>query len=191
MAPPPSATVYVGVSVDGFIARVDGTVDFLDRAEPVDGLPLDHDMGFGEFLASVDALVMGRNTYDFVIDGGYDWPYGDKPVIVVTSRPIDIPEAISSTVVSTALSPGEIRADLTARGLHHLYVDGGLTVQSWIREGLIDDFIIAEVPVLIGRGIPLFGELDDDILLSHVDTTVHENGLVHTHWRVRQPTGTP
>lgn len=176
-------TVYVGTSVDGFIARADHTVDFLDAGGPVDG-----DMGFGQFFASVDALVMGRNTFDLVIASGFDWPYGDTPVIVVTSRPVDVPQQLRDVVETSDLAPPELCAELSHRGLDHVYVDGGLTVQAWLRAGLVDDLIVTRVPVLIGAGISLFGDLAADIALRHVDTTVYENGCVQTHWRTDRPT---
>lgn len=173
----PRATVYAGVSVDGFIARADHTVDFLDAGEP----PED-DMGFGDFMASVDVLVMGRNTFDFVVASGHDWPYGETPVVVVTSRPLAVPEGVT-TVEATDLDPVALREELSARGLHHVYVDGGLTVQSWLRAGLATDLILTQVPVLIGEGLPLFGAIPADIALEHVDTTVSAGGYVQTHWR--------
>ncbi len=174
------ASVYVGTSVDGFIARSDHSVDFLEAGGPVEG-----DMGFGEFMASVDALVMGRNTFDFVIASGFDWPYGETPVFVVTSRPFDVPEDLHAVLEATTLGPVDLRDELSQRGLHHLYIDGGMTVQSWLQAGLIDDLIVTRVPVLVGDGIPLFGDLDTDLALDHIDTTVFDNGCVRTHWHLR------
>lgn len=177
-------SVYVGVSVDGYIARLDGQVDFLDSAEPIDD-----DMGYGEFMASIDILVMGRNTYDWVVtmiatNEDVDWPYGETPVMVLTHRALDVPPDLVDVVESTGLAPRELLAELRSRGFQHAYVDGGQTVQGFLRAGLIDELIITQVPILIGQGIPLFGEIPDDVKLHHVDTTVFDNGCIQTHYRV-------
>ena len=172
-------TVYVGQSADGFIARPDGTLDFLDRMDPVD-----HDMGFGEFMHSVDALVMGRNSFDFVMNSGHPWPYGDTPVIVVTSRPCEIPAALRATVETTSLDPAALRDHLADRGRSHLYVDGAMTARTWLHADLVTDLVLTSVPVLVGEGLRVFGPLEREPSLRHVDTTVFENGCVQTHWAI-------
>ena len=138
-----SGTVFVGTSLDGFIARKDGSFDFLpDDPEP---------HGFEEFLASVDALVMGRNTFETVMR--FDaWPYGEKRVVALSSRPLDLSHA-RGKVEQMAGEPAEIVAKLAASGARHLYVDGGITVQRFLRAGLIQRLIVTRVPVLIGEGI--------------------------------------
>ena len=178
-------SVYVGTSVDGYIARPDGQVDFLDSAEPIDD-----DMGYADFMASIDVLVMGRNTYDWVVDmvtadGVIDWPYGEIPVIVLTHRHLDVPSALVDVVEPTGLTPAALLRELDSRGFEHVYVDGGRTVQGFLRAGLIDELIITRVPVLIGQGISLFGDLSTDVMLHHVDTVVFENGCVQTRQRVQ------
>ncbi|MFT7602269.1 MAG: dihydrofolate reductase, partial [Acidimicrobiales bacterium] len=140
------ATVYCGLSIDGYIARPDGSVDFLDVFDPplVDGEP--SDMGFGELMESIDALIMGRNTFDMVMsmvdDQKVDWPYGDTPVIVMTSRSVEVPDTLSDTVEATDLGPRELLEVLSARLVEHVYVDGGLTVRNFIEAGLIDELIL-------------------------------------------------
>ena len=178
-------SVYVGTSVDGYIARPDGQVDFLDSAEPIDG-----DMGHADFMASIDIIVMGRNTYDWVVDmvttdGVIDWPYGETPVVVPTHRDLDIPAALGDTVEPTGLAPGDLLNELESRGFEHAYVDGGLTVQGFLGAGLINELIVTQVPVLIGRGLPLFGELPADVELHHVGTIIFENGCIQTRYRVQ------
>ncbi|KAA0234750.1 MAG: dihydrofolate reductase [Actinobacteria bacterium] len=174
-----ATSVYVGTSVDGFIARPAGEVDFLDSAEP-----LDEDYGFADFLASVDALVMGRNTFDWVIESGVEWPYGDKLVLVMTSRAFVAPPGLADLVEPTGLGPAEVLIDLAARGVERVYVDGGQTIQSFLRAGLVDELTITKVPVLIGTGIALFGELTGDVRLEHLETTSFDNGLVQSRYRV-------
>jgi len=170
------ASVFVGTSVDGFIARTNGTFDFL----PADG---GEPHGYSEFFASVDALVLGRKTFETVL-AFPEWPYGDKKVIVLSSRQLDLSKAPSGRVEQMRGSPREIVAQLEARGVGHIYVDGGVTVQRFLREGLIQQLIITRVPVLIGEGIPLFGALPKDVRLEHVRTETYPSGLVKTEYRV-------
>jgi dihydrofolate reductase len=179
-----TTSVFVGTSVDGFIARRGGAVDFLGSADAIDS-----DMGFADFMATVDVMVMGRNTYDTVIDiiddpDGPDWPYGEMKVFVLTHRPVDVRPELASVVETAALAPEPLLRELESRGYERVYVDGGQTVQSFLRDDLIDEIIITDVPVLIGGGIPLFGDLDADIRLGHVDSVVFENGCVQTRYRV-------
>jgi dihydrofolate reductase len=173
-----TASVFVGTSVDGFIARLDGRLDWLP-----DGGGEPH--GYDEFIATVDAIVIGRNTFEIVL--GFDaWPYGDKRVVVLSSRPVDLSVALArgGAVEHTGGSPAEVVAHLTASGAHHLYVDGGITIQRFLRAGLIDRMVITRVPVLIGDGIPLFGSLPHDIPLHHVSTRTFPSGLVQSEYRL-------
>ncbi|MEW5915051.1 MAG: dihydrofolate reductase family protein [Gemmatimonadota bacterium] len=169
-------SVFVGTSVDGFIARPDGALDFLDASGGSD------DHGYHEFIATVDALVMGRNTYETVLSFG-TWPYGSKPVFVLSSRLL--PAAPPNAVVEhLSGEPREIVASLKARGFQHVYLDGGLTIQRFLRAGLVDRLIVTRVPVLIGSGIPLFGQLDSDVSLKHVATRQYPSGLVQSEYTV-------
>jgi dihydrofolate reductase len=170
-------SIFVGTSLDGFLARPDGAFDFLPAEGAGDG-----PHGFEEFMATVDALVMGRNTFDVVL-GMAAWPYGDKPVIVLTSRPLGkLPPGIP--VEAMAGTPAEIVTALAARGMKHLYIDGGLTIQSFLRAGLIRRMVITRVPVLIGTGIPLFGPLPHDVRLTHVSTRVLGGAMVQSEYEV-------
>lgn len=175
--PPIRASVFVGMSVDGFLARPDGAFDFLSG----DGGG-DEPHGFEEFMATVDALVMGRNTFDVIRDMR-PWPYGGKPVIVLTSRPLVAPE-VDSPVEAMSGTPAEIVARLASRGLRHLYVDGGLTIQSFLRADLIQRIVLTRVPVLIGVGIPLFGSVAQDVRLRHVATRVLADRMVQSEYEV-------
>jgi dihydrofolate reductase len=169
------ASVFVGVSVDGFMARLDGALDFLPEGG---GEP----HGYTEFMASVDALVIGRGTYETVL--GFDgWPYGDKPVFVLSTRALAAPPA-GAVFEHLHGTPKEIVSQLDARGFRHAYVDGGITVQGFLREGLIQRLIVTRVPVLIGTGIPLFGPVARDIALRHVATRSYASGLVQSEYEV-------
>jgi len=170
-----TTTVFCGTSVDGFIARHDDTFDFL----PADG---GEPHGFEEFIATVDAIVMGRNTYNVVRTMG-EWPYADRHVIVLSHRDMDL-SGVPVTVERMSGTPAEILAKLTARGFNHLYIDGGITIQEFLRAGLINRFIITRVPVLIGQGISLFGALPHDVKLRHVATRSYATGLVQSEYEV-------
>jgi dihydrofolate reductase len=174
-------SVFVGTSLDGFIARPNGSFDFL----PADG---GEPHGYDEFIAGVDAIVMGRNTFETVLTLGA-WPYGNKRVVVLSSRPLsrsvaDLSAASGGLVEQMAGPPAEIVSQLAASGVHYLYVDGGITIQQFLRAGLIHRLIITRVPVLIGEGIPLFGSLPHDIQLRHITTRHYPSGLVSSEYHV-------
>jgi dihydrofolate reductase len=171
-----TVSVFVGTSVDGFIARPNGHFDFLP---PGGGEP----HGYEEFMAGVDALVIGRKTFETVLTLAA-WPYGDKRVVVLSSRPVDLSAAHGGIVEQMAGSPAEILAKLSAGGAHHVYVDGGITIQRFLRAGLIQRITITRVPVLIGEGIPLFDKLPRDIQLRHIATQHYPSGLVKTEYHV-------
>jgi dihydrofolate reductase len=175
-------TVFIGLSVDGFIARRNGALDFLPEA------PEDH--GYEALMASVDALVMGRATFETVLGFGGPWPYGDKRIVVLTSRPLDV-SAIAGRVEVMSGEPAEVVARLEASGARNLYVDGGATVQRFLAAGLIDRLVLTRVPVLIGEGIPLFGPLGRDVRLRHLATRSFPSGLVQTEYAVEPAGGRP
>jgi dihydrofolate reductase len=169
-------SVFIGVSVDGFIARPNGDLDFLPEGG---GEP----HGYDEFMAGVDALVIGRNTFDTVLSFPV-WPYGNKRVVVLSSKPADLSAVRGGIVEQMAGTPAEIVSKLAASGAHNLYVDGGITIQRFLRAGLVQRLIITRVPVLIGDGIPLFGTLPRDVQLRHVATQHYPSGLVKSEYQV-------
>jgi dihydrofolate reductase len=173
------ASVFIGISVDGFIARPDGSFDFLSH-----GGEVEH--GYEAFFASVDALVIGRGTFETVL--AFDtWPYGEKRVVVLSSRPLDLSTAKgrgAHRVEQMAGNPREIVAKLDAQGVQHAYVDGGVTIQRFLRAGLIQRLVISRVPILIGSGRPLFGALNADVKLRHVATRSYSTGLVQSEYEV-------
>jgi dihydrofolate reductase len=176
MTHPIKTSVFVGTSLDGFIARTNGEYDFLSPWER-------EEHGYAEFFASVDTLVIGRNTYDTVA-AFPDWPYGTKPVIVLSTRPLEPLPPPRAVVERMAGTPDEVVARLAARGAKHVYVDGGVTIQRFLAAGLIERLIITRVPVLIGTGIPLFDALPRDVKLRHVATRAYESGLVQSEYLV-------
>jgi dihydrofolate reductase len=173
-----TVSVFIGTSVDGFIARPNGALDFLPEGG---GEP----HGYTEFIASVDAIVIGRNTFETVL-AFPSWPYGKKRVVVLSGRPVDLSAVRDGVVEQMGGEPAEIVAKLAATGAAHLYVDGGITVQRFLRAGLVHRLIITRVPVLIGEGIPLFGKLDRDLRLRHIATRHYPSGLVQTEYATSQ-----
>lgn len=170
------ASVFIATSLDGFIARHDGGLDWL----PANG---GEPHGYDEFIATVDAVVIGRNSFEKVLE--FDpWPYGKKQVIVLTTRPSEVvvPDGAVMDVMSG--TPREIVARLAGRGMKHLYIDGGVTIQRFLEAGLIQRVIITRIPVLLGSGIPLFGPLARDIRLKHVATRAYPSGLVQSEYMI-------
>ena len=170
-------SVFVGVSLDGFIARANGALDWL----PHDA----EEHGYEAFFASVDAVVIGRHTYETVL--GFDaWPYGTKPVYVLSSAPLRAPPD-RAVVRHLSGDPSDIASQLIADGVQHAYIDGGVTVQRFLRAGLVQRLVLTRIPVLIGTGIPLFGPTDGDIRLRHLGTRCFPSGLVQSEYEVAAP----
>jgi dihydrofolate reductase len=169
-------SVFCGVSVDGFLARLNHALDFLDAGgeEP---------HGFEEFYGSVDVVVIGRKTFEVVLTFG-QWFYGKKPVVVLSSGALDFSAAKDGAVEQMSGEPSEIVKQLKGRGFQHAYIDGGITIQRFLAAGCIDRLVITRVPVLIGTGIPLFGPVPHDIFLRHVATRTYKGGLVQTEYQI-------
>jgi dihydrofolate reductase len=184
---PVKASVFIATSLDGFIARSNDDLDWLP---PGGG----EEHGYEAFMATVDALVIGRRTFEKVLT--FDaWPYGAKPVVVLTTRAL-APAPLGAVIERMSGAPAEIVAQLAARGVRHVYVDGGITIQRFLQAGLIQRLIITRIPVLLGAGIPLFGALERDIALRHVGTRQYASGLVQSEYVVASyeagtPTGGP
>lgn len=171
-----NASVFIATSLDGFIARANGAIDWLP---PGGG----EEHGYDAFIATVDALVIGRNTFETVLTFG-TWPYGEKPVFVLTTRPLPVPTPAGAVLERMSGDPQEIVSQLVLRGVRHIYVDGGITIQRFLRAGLIQRLIITRIPVLLGDGIPLFGAVPRDVALRHVATRQYATGLVQSEYVV-------
>jgi dihydrofolate reductase len=177
------ASVYIATSLDGFIARKDGGLDWLDDANA--NVPDDEDLGYQAFMESVDTLVMGRKTYAKVLSFG-QWPYGKTPVIVLSHKQMSFPTDIPDTVTCSSEKPSALLERLAAEGVEHVYVDGGATIQGFLAEGLVDDITLTVIPILLGEGIKLFGPLEKDIYLTHDHTKAYEFGFVQTTYQVNR-----
>ncbi len=178
--------MFIAASLDGFIARRDGSLDWLPGAngQPADpAAPSDGDYGYASFLASVDSLLMGRATYDTVL-GFAEWPYGTKPVAVLTTRDLVLPADPSAVVSAVSGDPAAVAARLVDQGRPRVYLDGGRTIQQFLAAGLVGRLVITRVPVLLGDGIPLFGPLPADVVLRHETTESFASGLVQSTYRI-------
>lgn len=177
----PVCSIFVGVSLDGFIARPNGDLDWLMGEGGGDSA----EYGYNDFIADIDTIVMGRKTFEKVLT--FDkWYYGTKRVVVLSHQPLDLSaaQARGGVVEQIAGAPSGIVSKLAASGTNRLYVDGGITIQQFLRAGLIHRLIISRLPVLIGEGIPLFGSLPHDIRLSHVTTRTYPGGMVQSEYHV-------
>jgi len=168
--------VYIATSLDGFIADRDGGLDWLTAVPDPEG----GDFGFAEFLAGVDAIVMGRTTFETVLAFGV-WPY-DKPVFVLSTTLHDVPADLAGRAEVVAGDPRDLVAALRGRGHESLYVDGGRTVQGFLKADLIDELIITTVPILLGDGIPLFGTLGRALAFRHAGTEELTPDLVRNRY---------
>ena len=166
-------SVFVGTSLDGFIARENDGLDFLPD-DPGEG------HGYQEFFDSVDVLIIGRRLYEVALGFGA-WPYGAKPVFVLSTKEI-APPPEGAVVKRLSGTPAEVLEEVESCGFEHAYVDGGITIQRFLSAGLIQHLVITRLPVLIGSGIPLFGPLDHDVKLRHVATKVLSSGLVQSEY---------
>jgi dihydrofolate reductase len=174
-------SVFIAVSLDGFIARENGEIDWLP---PGGGAGQGEDYGYKAFFDTVDVLVMGRHTFETVAT--FDpWPYGEKPVVVLSSNLVTIPDRAARFVETMSGSPGDVVEKLSKRGARHLYIDGGKTIQRFLDAGLIQRMTITTIPILIGKGIPLFGPLHHDVELRHLETRQFSNGLIQSTYEIK------
>jgi dihydrofolate reductase len=168
--------VYIAASVDGYIASKNGGVDWLQELPNPDH----DDYGYSAFMENIDALVMGRNTFEKVLTFG-DWSY-KKKVFVLSSTLSEVPDELRGKVEMVSGSLVNVLQYIHSLGFESLYIDGGKVIQSFLAEDLIDELIITRIPIILGEGIPLFGRLIQPIRFVHMDTTVYDNALVKSHY---------
>ena len=173
--------VYIATSLDGFIATSDGGLDWLDEIPN----PEESDFGYADFMNGIDAIVMGRRTFEKVMT--FDsWPY-DRPVYVLSRGKVKVPKELEDKVKTIAGDPKELVDQLKELGHHNLNIDGGITIQGFLEEDLIDEMIVTRVPVLLGSGIPLFGKLSKRLYFSHERTEFLTEMLIKSYYkRIRE-----
>lgn len=177
----PTCSVFIATSLDGFIARPDGRIDWLEAANRY--VPAGEDCGYGAFIATVDTLVMGRNTYQQVLSFAA-WPYGDLPVVVLSRRAITLPPDPAARVEVSQEEPAALVGRLGRAGARHLYIDGGVTIRRFLAAGLIDRMTITRIPLLLGEGRPLFGPPAGELALQLEASRDYPFGFVQQRYRV-------
>lgn len=177
----PTGHIFIATSLDGYIARPDHQLDWLMK-HATEG----DDHGYAAFTENMDGLVMGRRTYETVLTFG-DWPY-NLPVVVMskTLSQSDVPEGLQGKVRVSELDPPDLFKSLAQDGWARAYIDGGKVIQSFLRCGLIEDLVVTTAPVLIGEGLRLFGEIDNDIDLKLIESKSFDSGMLQAHYRVIQ-----
>lgn len=182
-------SAFLATSLDGFIARSNGEIDWLEQAN--NRVPAGEDCGFANFFNSVDCLVMGRKSFEKVLTFK-DWPYSSKQVFVMSKNGIQIPERLSKTVTTTALQPIQLKEHLSGLGFKNIYVDGGEIISLFLRSGILDEITITRIPVLIHSGIPLFnkstdatGSFFDDLWLELAENRSWPFGFIQEVWRIK------
>jgi dihydrofolate reductase len=178
----PKCSAFIASSLDGYIARTDGNMDWLRGAAENGG-----DYGYQAFFRSIDCIVIGRKTYEKVLSFG-EWPYNGKKVVVLTTTPKAVPEIPALNVEAMSSAPSDVLERLKGTGCTHAYIDGGKTVQAFLRDGLIDEITITTVPIILGDGVRLFGKVKNDITLRHLETRTYTNGFVQTRYARAQET---
>jgi dihydrofolate reductase len=177
----PISSVFIATSLDGYIARKGGELDWLDAANKA--VPEGEDCGYHAFFDSVVMLVMGRKTFENVLSFIQQWPYS-KPVTVLSRNKLIIPDELITTVSHSSESPKDLCQRLSRKGVKRLYIDGGVTIQRFLAEDLINDLTITVIPIILGSGIPLFGATGDDINLRHLATKNYDFGFVQLTYEV-------
>lgn len=170
-------SVFIGVSLDGFIADHNGGLDFLDTFPNTE----QSDMGYSDFMARIDALIMGRNSFETVCGFNIDWPY-NKPVYVLSNTLTEIPEKFQKHAHLVKGNLTEVLDFLHNKGHHKLYIDGGRTIQNFLKEDRVDEMIITTVPVLLGGGTPLFGQLNNPFVFRCIETKIYSDAIVQNRF---------
>ncbi|WP_424963229.1 dihydrofolate reductase family protein [Ekhidna sp.] len=173
----PKNSIYLGVSLDGYIADKDGGLDWLDMVPNPEG----DSMGYFDFMDRIDALVMGRKTFEVVDGFDVEWPY-QKPVFVLSNSLKELPGKYEGKAFLVGGQLSDVLDAIHQKGYHRLYIDGGITVQQFLREDLIDEMILTQIPILLGGGVPLFGALPQQLKFKLVDSRIHLNQLVQSHY---------
>ena len=169
--------VFIATSLDGYIADESGGIDWLHSIPN----PNNIDMGYGEFISKVDAVVMGRNTFTTVCEFDMDWPY-QVPVFVLSNTLKEISVKFKGKAQLLKGSFNEILKKIHGNGCYNLYIDGGVTIQGFLKEDLIDEMTITIIPTLLGGGIPLFSELPSRLHFECVESKIYLNKVVQNHF---------
>ena len=175
-------SIFIGTSLDGYIADKEGGLDYLH------GIPnhTHDDMGYHSFISGIDAIIMGRTTFETICSFDGDWPY-EVPVFVLSNTLMEIPSAQKGKAYLAKGPLTEVLAEIRSQDFYNLYIDGGKTIQSFLQEDVIDEMIITSIPILLGGGFSLFGELTNPMLFKCVETKILVDAIVQSRFmRVRE-----
>jgi len=178
-------SVYIATSIDGYISDKNGGIDWLDTIP----IPANIDMGYDKFMSQIDALVMGRITFETVCGFDIDWPY-QKPVFILSNTLTEVPEKYVDKVKIIKGPLTEVLKQIHLKGFYKLYIDGGTTIQSFLKEDLIDFMIITKIPILLGGGSPLFKLMTKPLDFKHLKTEVFLNQIVQSQYERKKQTNT-
>ena len=178
----PQCRIFMAISEDGFVARSDGSLDWLDEVNRL--VPPGEDCGYAEFMSHIDMLVMGRKTFDTVRALG-PWPYADKPVVVLSNNLPSLPTGTPETVRLSHGEPQALVRRLASQGFHRIYVDGGTTARSFLEAGLIEEMFLTQVPIRLNQGIRLVGPTGLPDRLQRQSIKTYAFGFVQSHYLVQ------
>ncbi|MCF6440595.1 dihydrofolate reductase family protein [Pseudoalteromonas luteoviolacea] len=164
--------VFIATSLDGYIADKNNEIEWLHSIPGTQEL----DLGYDDHIAAIDGLVMGRNTFELVCGFDCDWPY-TKPVFVLSNTMRCVPTGYEDKVKLVSGGLLQLVDKLNAQGFVDLYIDGGVTIQSFLKSDLIDKMIITTIPIILGGGVSLFGELAEPLHFSCTESELFENGI--------------
>lgn len=170
--------MFIATSMDGYIADREGGIDWLQLVPNPEG----SDMGYIDFMRNMDAVVMGRNTFETVCGFEMEWPY-PIPVFVLSNTMREIPEAQSGRAQIINGTLPEILEQIHQKGCFNLYIDGGITIRHFLREDLIDELVVTIIPVILGDGSPLFSKLPHEMEFELTGSKVYLNHIVQNHYR--------
>lgn len=170
----PKISIYIASSIDGYIARKDGNLDWLHY-----GHTGDEDYGFKKFTSTIDAVIMGKNTYE-VVSSFDEWAYKNKRVIVLSNTLTEVRK--EAELFSGKLT--ELLAKLHAENVKHIWVDGGITASKFLEAGLVDDLTISIIAMILGSGIPLFSTMNQERRCHLVSTQSYPSGLVQLKYKI-------
>jgi dihydrofolate reductase len=170
-----TTSVYIGTSLDGFIAKKDGGIEWLTQFASEEAFA-----SYEEFTSKIDVIVIGRGTFEKVLSFP-TWPY-DKKVFVLSASIKHVPDHLRDKVSIVSMAPAELLTHLLKEGFSSIYIDGGKVIQGFLNADLIDRLIVSQAPVLLGDGLPLFGVLNTELQFTHLRTMVQSNGLVRSYY---------
>lgn len=171
-------SVFIATSLDGFIADKNGEIDWLNSIPN----PENNDMGYNEFISRMDAIVMGKNTFETICGFNIDWPY-KIPVFVLSKTLNNIPDDLENKVHLLKGPLGKTLKQIHQKGYYRLYIDGGKTIQNFLKEDLIDELIISIIPTILGGGIPLFSDLPVKLDFECYKSKLYLNEIAQNYYR--------